>query len=173
MKTKILPLFLFLAALPVFAQTQPAPSPVNTFALALSPISLPGNKQTVVGTASGATFTPTANFDVREDNLLASGFQFFGGGFNYRLPVLQTKLNNASPNLNGFRFQFYLTGTVGVDRITVGQTAQHYAFLAGGGVNYDLTGSGTWTLGGEVRYAKFPGLNNNTVVVALGPAIHF
>jgi opacity protein-like surface antigen len=122
------------------------------------------------------TFTPTTNFDIREDNILATGgnFEYFGGGFNYRLPVLSTMLNNASANLSGYRFQFYLTGSAGVDRISVnGGTAQHYGFLAGAGANYNVTSSGTWTLGGEVRYAKFPGFANNTVVVVVGPAIHF
>ena len=151
-----------------FGQTQ-------TFSLSLSPISLPGNKQTVVGTDSGFTFSPTAKLDLREDNILAPGqnFQGFFGGFNYRLPILQTKLNNASPNVNFLRFQFYLTASAGIDRITLAETRQHYAFLAGGGLLYDLTGSGTWTLGAEVRYAKFPGLSNSTAVVAAGPALHF
>src|SRR5207253_2350321 len=99
--------------------------------------------------------------------------QFYGGGFNYRLPILETKLNNFSSTLNGMRFQFYLTASAGISRITTANPTQHYGFFGGAGVNYDLTSSGTWTLGAEVRYAKLPGLNNNTAVVTMGPAFHF
>lgn len=149
----------------------------STFSLTAQPLSLPGGKQTVVGTLSGMTLSITPNFDLRDDNIIAPGnnFQGFFGGFNYRLPVLGAKLNAVSPNINGNRFQFYLTGSVGVSRITSSTlpTVQHYAFLGGGGVNYDLTGSGRWTFGAEVRYAKLPGLNNNTAIVSVGPSLHF
>lgn len=159
----------------VFAQDA-TPPPFAAFSLTAQPIALPGGKTTVAGTVAGITFTPTTNFDLREDNILAPGanFQGFFGGFNYRLPALSTHLNNVSTSMNGYRFQFYLTGSVGVDRITLpAETKQHYAFMAGGGVNYDLTGSGRYTMALEVRYAKFPGSANNTVVVSVGPAIHF
>jgi hypothetical protein len=161
--------FLVLSSIGLHAQA-------NTFSLTAQPISLPGGQQTVVGTIMGITFTPTVNLDLREDNILAPGnnFQGFFGGFNYRLPILSTKLNSVSPTVDGTRFQFYVTASVGVDRITLPTgTNQHYAVLAGGGVNYDLTGSGRWTFGGEVRYAKLPGLNNNTAIVSLGPSLHF
>lgn len=173
MKRILWVLALALLGSPAFAQTG-TPSTTNTFALTATAVSLPGGGQTIAGSVAGITFTPTANLDLREDNLLASGAQGFFGGFNYRLPVLSTKLNNMSPTLNGYRFQFYVTASAGVDRITSGVvTAQHYAFLAGGGINYDLTGSGRWTFGGEVRYAKLPGLANNTAIVSVGPSIHF
>lgn len=162
--------------LPARAQTPaPAPAPA-TFSLTASAIALPGGGQTVAGADAGMTFTPTPNFDLRYDTLMApaSNFSGFYGGFNYRLPVLSTKLNNASPNLNGMRFQFYLTASAGVDRISAtGPTREHYSFLAGGGVNYDLTSSGSWTFGVEVRYAKLPGIANNTAIVAFNPTWHF
>lgn len=157
-----------MGALAVQAQTSTAN--VQTFSLTASAISLPGGKSTVAGTVAGATLNVTTNFQLRDDNILASTAQFYGGGFNYFLPVLGKALNNASPNLNGARFHFYLTGSAGAIRVGSGQ---HYAFLGGGGVYYDLTGSGSWTFGGEVRYAKLPGLSNNTAVVTLGPSFHF
>lgn len=151
----------------------------TTFALTAQPIALPGGKQTVAGTLAGMALTVTDKFDLRNDNIIAPGnnFQGFFGGFNYRLPIISHKLNNASPTLNGERFQFYLTASVGIDRITpavkTDATKSHYAVLAGGGVNYDLTGSGHWTFGAEVRYAKLPGLQNNTAIVSVGPTLHF
>jgi hypothetical protein len=149
--------------------------PVSSFALTLTPVSLPGNHQTVAGTEAGMSFAPTPNFELYDDNILAPGqnFRYFGGGFRYYLPVLSQKLNNASPNVNGFRFRFALEAGAGVDRITQPVPTQHYGFTAGGRVEYDLTNSGTWTMGADVRYAKFPGLNNNTAIVSLGPAVHF
>lgn len=158
------------------ASAQAPPPATQTFSLSAQAIALPGGHQTVAGMDAGVTFTPTPNLDLRDDNIVATGSSFTGffGGINYRLPVLSTKLNNVSPNLNGARFQFYLTASAGVDRITSGATpVQHYAFLAGGGVNYDLTGSGSWTLGIEARYAKLPGFANNTAIVAVNPTFHF
>jgi len=92
-------LVLLLLSVPAFAQT-------NTFSLSLSPLSLPSGKSTVIGTETGTTFTPTPNFDFKNENILAGGFEYFGGGFNYRFPVLSTKLDRISPNLNGNLFQF-------------------------------------------------------------------
>jgi hypothetical protein len=160
--------FAFSAA---FAQNA-APS---TFALTLSPISLPGNHQTVAGSEAGAMLSITKNFDIGNVDVIAPGqnFQYYAGRVNYRLPWLSTKLNNLSPNLNGARFQFGLTASAGMDRITTGAGSQHYAMTGGGFINYDLTGSGRYSMGVEIQYAKFPGMNNNTVTVSMDPAIHF
>jgi hypothetical protein len=171
---------LFLAVLTlcsVSLRAQTPASPISTFSLTAQPIALPGNHQTVAGTVAGMTFTPTTNFDLREDNVIVPGqnFQGYFGGFNYRLPVISTAVNNISPNLNGYRFQFYLTGSAGVSIVSPpgGTSASHYAFLAGGGITYDITQSGSFALGVEVRYAKLPGLANNTAIVSLGPSWHF
>jgi hypothetical protein len=162
-------LSILIMAMPASAQ--------NTFSLTAQPIALPGGGQTVAAGITGMTFTPTPNFDLRQDTLLttAGNLQGFFGGINYRLPILSTKLNNVSPQLNGLRFQFYLTGSVGVDRVDnkVGPVKQHYAFLGGGGFNYDFTGSGRWTFGAEVRYARLPGFANNTGIISAGPTLHW
>lgn len=173
MKTRILAVLVFILGLGVgsYAQTQ------GTFSLTVQPISLPGGGKTVAGTDAGMTFAPTPNFELRSDNIIAPGQNFEGyfGGFNYYLPILSRKLNNASPNVNGLRLRFHITASAGTDLISLPglPTKQHYAFLAGGGASYDLTSSGKWTLGVEVRYAKLPGLANNTAVVSLNPAFHF
>ena len=152
---------------------------VQTFSLTSSAVSLPGGKSTVMANDTGATFSITSNFQLRSDNIVtpASSSVLQGayfGGFNYFLPVFSTKLNNMSPNLNGARFHFYVTGSFGVDRVSSGSDVkQHYAALAGGGVYYDLTNSGSWTLGVEGRYAKLPGYANSTAIVSFGPSFHF
>lgn len=175
---KLITLLFLVCGLPLASLAQFAPA-VKTFSMTTQAISLPGGRSTVAATDTGLTFNVTQNFALRSDNIVTpmSGSSLQGayfGGFNYTLPALSTKLNNASPNLNGLRFQFYLTASAGVDRITSASgIVQHYAFLAGGGMNYDLNASGSWRLGVEVRYAKLPGYANNTVIAAVGPSFHF
>lgn len=154
------------------AEAQTSTPSVQTFSLTSSALSLPGGGKTVAATNAGATFNVTTNLQLRSDNILTTDGSFYGyfGGVNYFLPVLGRKLNDISPNLSGGRFHFYVTGSAGVDQA---YGKQHYAFLAGGGVFYDLTASGKWTLGGEARYAKLPGYANNTAIVSVGPAFHF
>ncbi len=164
---------LFGMAFQVAAQT-PTPSASQTWTLTAQPIALPGGGQTIAGTEAGVEFQATPNLFLRDTNLMASGIQGFYGGIKYTLPILSQKVNAVSPAISGARFQVYITASAGVDRITSGTAVrQHYSFLAGGGVNYDLTGSGRWSLGAEVQYAKLPGLANNTAIVSFGPALHF
>lgn len=158
------------------AAPAPAPevqiAPSATFSLSAQAIALPGNKQTVAGTVIGGTFAITKNFSLREDNVLspAANLQAYLGGVQYALPILSTKLNNVSSTLNGNLLQFYVTASVGVDHISSsGNDVQHYAFLGGGGINYDPTGSGKFSANLiEVRYAKLPGYANSTAIVSSG-----
>ena len=168
MKTLAL-LSVFLAS-PLFGQTAP---PIQTFSMNLSPISLPGNHQTVAGTAAGADLTFTPNLDLGSFNIVAPGqnFQYFAGHVNYRLPKLANFINNKT-NWNALRLQFGVTASLGVDRIT-NVSAQHFGATGGGFVNYSLDSGGHYSLGAEIQYAKFPGLANNTFIVSLDPAIHF
>lgn len=179
---KILIAFFLLLCCATLASAQTAPPlATNTFSMTGQPVALPAGGSTVAGSISGLTFSPTPNFDLREDNLVvatpaAQGTSLgFFGGFNYRVLDLSKYLNNVSPNLNGYRFNFYVTASAGVDRITdaAGNTRQHYAFLGGGGISYDLNQSGSWQMGVEIRYAKLPGIANNTAIVSLGPSFHF
>jgi hypothetical protein len=164
----VLPLLLLLA-LPSYGQT------ATTFSLTASPLMVPGSTSggsTLAATITGINLTITPNFDLRQDNIITTDTKLQGyfGGFNYRIPQLSAGLNSISPNLNGYNFQFYITGSAGADVVN---GARHYAFLAGGGLNYKLTSGGAWTLGAEVRYAKLPGYNNNTMIVSVGPTFHF
>jgi hypothetical protein len=103
------------------------------------PASLLKLKQTFKLIASYFTITP--NFDLGNVDVIAPGqnFQYYAARVNYRLPWLSKKLNNLSPTLNGYRFQFGLTASTGMDRITgPGDTKQHYGFTGGGFVNYAM-----------------------------------
>lgn len=168
LRTLALVSLLLMAATFVIAQEPP---PTTSFTINLTPITLPGGHTSVAGVESGMSLRLTNNLDVKESNLTGTGLQFYGGGFNYHIPALSTYLNNRSPNINGLLFDFYLTGTVGSVLTPNSPAGGHWGERIGGGANYSL--NGTWSLGAEVQYAKFPGYANNTYTVAIGPKISF
>lgn len=168
----------FLFAGVASAQT-PTPA-VDTFSTTLSAVNLPGsNGSTLAGTLAGFTYKVTPDFALKQTNLLSSGAAtngFYGGG-DYTLPFLSKKLNNMSPTTNGYDFQFQITGSVGVLRVTMptGQVNQHWSAMFGGRVNYAIKGSKTFSLGLEVQdlYASRDLPKKNNLLIALGPSIHF
>lgn len=164
---------LCLFAFPAKAQTgaQTPTSAQGSFSLTAQAVALPGGGQTVAGTVVGFTKSVTSTVSLRNDDLLAPGSNFqgyFGGAEwfpNVTKALAKTKLTGIVP---------YLTGSVGIDRIvpSAGASQQHIAFLAGGGVNYTPSSGPTINLF-EVRYARLPGLANNTAVVSSGFTISF
>lgn len=170
MKLRLIACVFVLLSATLMAQT-------NTWNVTTTVISLPGNKSTVAGTDAGMALTVTPNFDIRDENIVSSNMQYYGGGFNYRLPSIAKWINNGSAtNFPALDFKFYLDGTFGMVSAPASSgvgSAQHYGFTAGGGVLYQIAGSQTWALGAEINYAKFPGYNNNTFVVKVGPSISF
>lgn len=169
MKKLLFALLVLVMPVPVFAQS----TPFSTFSINLDPVSLPGNKQTVAGTEGGTMLRFTPNNGIGLQTIFAPGdnFQYYSGRYDRHIPYLSNKLQNASPTLNGYKFDFGVTASAGVVRITGPASTQHYGFTGGGFVNYYV--NNTWSLGAEVQYAKFPGLNNSTFTVALDPAVHF
>lgn len=147
-------------------------APSGKFALNAQAVALPGGGQTVAATDVGATFQITTNFSLRDDNILApsNGMQFYGGGGDYFLPTSFLKKTKLNPS----NFQPYVTGSIGIDRIVpaTGTSQQHIAVLIGGGLNYKPA-SGVWVNLFEVRYAKLPGLANNTAIISSGFSLNF
>jgi hypothetical protein len=171
-------LFALVFVLAAAACAQNAPIPTQTFSFNASPISLPGSKGTFIGTDTGGTFSPTANFDIAEHNIVSSDGKLsaYLGGVNYRFPALSLKANNAMPNVSGFRLLFGLSAAVGIDRVkdSLGNTKQHYSAMALASFAYDFNASGKWSLGGNVGMARFPGFATGwTPVLELGPQFHF
>lgn len=160
-----------LAVLAVAAFAQNGATTQPTFSLSASVLSLPSSQETSAATDIGATFAVTKNYLLRSDNIIAPAVstQAFFGGIQGPIPYVSSKLATKT-NFDPQHFQFYWTASAGVSHITVnGQDQQHFAALAGGGLNYDPTGSGKFSLNlAEVRWAKLPGLSNSTVVVASG-----
>ena len=176
-------LFLLLAAItPAFGQT-PAPAPVpapagySTFSITASVMNFSGQGSTSAATDLGQAFAITNHFSLRADEILApsANAQVYLGGFKYFLPASKAL---EKTNLNSETFQFYVTGGVGVDRITLptppSTFKQHIAAAVGGGINYDPTNSGNFSLNLiEVRWARLPGFNQNAAIVSSGLKISF
>ncbi|MGH9687744.1 MAG: hypothetical protein ACRD5K_11700 [Candidatus Acidiferrales bacterium] len=177
---------LCLIALPAVAQTSGMPSEPSTsvpaasapptnqgsFSLTAQAVALPGGGQTVAATDLGFTKAITPNFSLRDDNILApsNGMQFYGGGGNYFLPTAFLSKTLLDPK----SLQPYVTASIGVDRIVParGPSQQHIAFLFGGGLNYKPA-SGLWVNLFEARYAKLPGVANNTAIISSGFTLNF
>lgn len=169
-------LSLSVAAFGQTVATTPNPSTTAaTFTLNASILSLPANSQTSAATDIGATFAVTDKLSLRSDNILAPAVNLsaYFGGIQYALPTAKILTKT---NLDPAHFQFYLTGSAGQARVTVGSdpTRTHFAALVGGGVNYDPAGTGKFSINLlEARWAKLPGLSNSTVVVSSGLKIGF
>lgn len=160
-------------ALPVFAQApkpaDPTSQPATTmpsFSISASALNLSGTATSQPAADVGASLQLTNSFWLRSDNIVANGYVGNFGGVLYPLPAKlmnKTKLNSAS-------FQPYLTGSFGLSRISTDKSPiNHTSGLVGGGLNYDPTGKGAFSVNlVEVRYAKLPGFNNSTVIVSSG-----
>lgn len=167
-----------LFSLLLFAGTAAAQS-TTSFTTTLSAVSLPGSGgQTMAGSLAGLDLAVTPNFSLRQTTLVSSGAQtngYFGGGA-YTLAPLSKKLNNASPNLNGFDFQFQIDAGAGELRVSDAKGAVHtsWAGLFGGTVSYKIKGSNTWSLGVKIEDLFASSLpHKNNLLIALGPSIHF
>jgi hypothetical protein len=156
------------------APSQPETPPSNngSFSLNAQAVALPGGGQTVAATDVGFTKAITPNFSLRDDNILApaNGMQFYGGGGNFFLPTNFLSKTLLDPK----SLQPYVTASIGIDRIApaTGPTQQHIAILIGGGLNYKPA-NGVWVNLFEARYAKLPGLANNTAIISSGFTLNF
>jgi hypothetical protein len=160
----------FLFPFVVFGQTPEAPV-TQAWSMNTSAVTLPGGKASIAGVDSGITFTPSANLDLFDRNLITSdsNLQYYAGGIAYRLPAVSTKANNLATNANFLRVRFSVLGSFGVARVF---NINHYGYTAGVGVDYSLTQSGSWTFGGSGEYAQFPGYGSH-VIVKVNAAFHF
>jgi len=145
------------------------------FSLTAQAMALPGDGQTVAASDVGATYAITSTISLRSDNILApsNGVQMYTGGVQW-FPNLSGFL--AKTKLNPKQFQFYLTGSAGIDRLVpaAGPSQQHIALLAGGGINYSPSSNGVFSVNlVEVRYAHIPGLANSTAIVSSGVNLTF
>lgn len=177
MKTLSLISVLLVLAVASFAQTAPVTPPATTafpetsVTFNLAPITLPGLKASVAGAETDVLVAPSPSFQVGETSLASSSMIFEGGRGQYVIKPISTWLQNHSPNLNGYQFQFGLTGSAGVVKpVGAGGTA-HWGERAGVFVNYAV--SGQWGLGVDAEWGNFPGVAHNTWTLAVGPNLHF
>jgi hypothetical protein len=121
----------------------------------------------------GATLAVTPNVSLRSDNIVAGSGQSFLAGVQYFVP-LATLLK--STNLPASKFQFYVVGEAGITRN--GTLPAQFAGSAGGGVNYDPTSSGKFSINlFEGRWvSKLPsgsGVIANGIVISSGLTVSF
>lgn len=172
MKKLALALFVLFATLS-FAQN--APLPTQTWSTTFAPMSIPGIGQTFAGTIADVGVSPTPNTTFALETIQAPSAPdfagFYGGAANYRINAMSKWLNNISPNLSGYRFQFTVLGSIGVVRASNGN---HFGATAGGRIDYALSSSGTWTLAVEGRAVRLPYTTAGWKPgFSFGPAIHF
>lgn len=162
-------------ALCAFAQNSPIPT--HTFNLNASPISLPGDKGTFVGTDAGIAISFSQNFALAQTNIMSSTgkLAFFGGGAEYSAPVLSRWINDHS-QLSGFRLRLGVRAFAGVARVKndLGTVAQHWGGMAQGTFAYSFDSGAHYQFGANVGMARFPGYAKGwTPVVEVGPQFHF
>lgn len=157
-----------------FAQTAPNPNlniATNSgqFTLSASAIALGAKNGTVAATDVGGTFAVSKNLSLRSDNILSSDTQGYFGGIQY---FLSSSKLLAKTNFDPSTFQFYVTGSGGY--VFIGAN-KHPGFLAGGGVNFDPTHTGKFTVNlVEVRAARLPYVQSGvTALVSGGVKIGF
>jgi hypothetical protein len=148
-------LFLFLlCAFPCFAQTTNVPKPISStkgFSLGAAAFGVGGMAQATPASDVTLTLKPgfattgyLSEISLRSDSLLAPGanLQFYGGGLQAPIPLGFAKESALGP------LSFYADATFGVDRIvpSTGPSAAHFAFMAGGGVNWTMSSGVTVNL---------------------------
>ena len=146
MKQFTLVLAFFALSVALFAQT-PNPNPQanvatnnGQFTLAAKVVPLFAKTGTIPAADLGGTFAISKNLSLRSDNIVAANQQGYFGGFQY---FLSSPKLLAKTNFDPTTFQFYLSASGGL--INNG-TTQRPGFLAKGGVNYDPTHQGHFTV---------------------------
>lgn len=167
-------LFALLLSLPMFGQAAPSPSTnaatnSGQFTISASAVSLGASTGTTAVADVGGTFAVTTNLSLRSDNIVGSPNQGYFGGFQYFLPA---KKLLAKTNFDPATFQFYLTGSGGE---VLANGLKHPGWLAGGGINYDPTHNGKFSVNlVEVRAARLPYVANGvTALVSAGVKLGF
>jgi hypothetical protein len=175
-------LLALLVAVPSIGFGQQVPTNESKFTLDSKALGLSGGGTTVAATDIGVTFALTKNLSVRSDNILigdngnsgpSGPTQMFLAGVQYHLPSdWLIKHTWIDPQ----KFQLYAVAQLGVSRAT---DSNQLAGSAGGGANYDPTGSGKFLINlFEVRWvAKAPvGAKtnvSNAVMFATGFKVSF
>lgn len=140
--------------------------------MTLSSVTLPGVKGVISGeeTFVGANFLQ--NLTAGPTTIIGEGYSFIGGRGNYVFPWFSKLLQNKSATLNGYDFQFYVTGSAGIIRTTrAGVNVTHWGERAGVGLNYAVNGN--VGLGVEYQWFNAPDVQHNGRTFVFGPNFHF
>jgi hypothetical protein len=170
MKTAILALLSIFLALPLAAQTTPAPTPFagTSVSFGLTPITLPSVGTTLAGAETDTLFHFTTN-NLVGATVLVSSSTFVGGRYNRIFPSVSTWLQNHTA-LTGNQFEVGFTASGGVVESGKSQWGGRGGFF----VNYALNGS--WAMGFEAQANYLPGIvtaGKWAPSIAVGPNFHF
>jgi hypothetical protein len=143
--SKFLVVLSFLFPIAAFAQTNPNPNAnVATnngqFTLSAKVTPLFSNAGAIPATDVGGTFAVTTTLSLRSDNIIAADQQGYFGGFQY---FLSSSKLLAKTNFDPSTFQFYLGASGG---LVNNSATRRPGFIARGGVNYDPTHKGKFTI---------------------------
>lgn len=163
---------LVLSFLAVLAVAQTPTTPPSAFAgtsisFSLTPLTLPGNQQTLSGIETDALvhFTPNNIFG---ETTLISTQPFIGGRYERVFPSVANFLQNHTALLGG-NFQAGITMSLGVvkgDRL-------HWGERAGIFLKYAPSGSDNFNLGVDAEWNNLPGIGRHVPSIAVGPNFRF
>lgn len=164
----------------MFAQTAPKTGPntdqvpafpSTTTSINFNPITLPGVKSSVAGMQTDVLIAPSNTFQLGPSTLVNSDMVFAGGKGVYFIQAVSNWIQNHSTNLNGYQWQFGLTGTLGVVKPVGTVGTAHWGESAGVVVNYAV--NGTWGMGLDAEWINLPGVQHNGFKLGFGPNLHF
>ena len=160
----------WILAVPMIGHAQAAAPAPATMQVSIGAAALDGNG--VPGTDIVAKASIAGALALRSDNILipSTQFQFYGGGFQYNIPMSFLAKTNFSS------LQGYVTASLGADRIVPasGASQAHLSGLAGGGFNWQMSNNVIVNIV-EVRWMHAPGNPSgaNVPVVSGGFSLFF
>ena len=180
MKLKLL-IAIVLLSVACWAQDKPkAAAPASPFAAStvsfnLTPVSLPGQQQTLSGVETDALINFTEYLNLGYTTLISTS-PFMGGRYEVAIPVISNYLEKHTA-LTGANWQVGVTGSVGVVKSSV---KSYWGERAGIFAKYAPAGNANFNLGLDVEWNNLPGVDpsnpsygHHVVSLAVGPNFRF
>jgi len=149
------------------AQAPPSAFESTSISFNLTPITLPGQQQTLSGAETDALvhFTPNNIFG---ETTLISTSPFVGGRYERVFPSIANWLQNHT-SLTGGNFQAGITMSLGV----VKADKTHWGERAGIFLKYAPSGASNFNIGIDAEWNNLPGIAHHIPSIAVGPNFRF
>lgn len=175
MKKLLIAISIVLLSTLCLAQAPPNPFSTSTISFNLTPVTLPGQQQTLSGMETDALINFSEYIHVGETTLISTS-PFIGGRYEVVIEPVSNYLQNHTA-LTGSNFQFGITGSVGVVKSSL---KSYWGERAGIFLKYAPAGSSNFDLGIEVQANNMPGIDPSNLKyghwvasVAVGPNFRF